>query len=212
MIRIWHFFYKKPEGLDWETWNFSWRQKRPVVKKHHKIIFFSVQPFIVKTQFEIWKYLPSKMFLPKYLSCLLHNSVQLVPTCFILLYCRHCSQKSIKIHWELIYWWNTNDPVLHYESTVQQVMLCTMGIIFVKFIFYRSSRGVELKAIYLRRKNKVFCLYEVNSSLKYILKVKLHPNIHPNILSEIISLHENEGRGGNLAWISNWQLYIGRAA
>ena len=56
------------------------------------------------------------------------------------------------------------------------------------------------------------CLYEVISSLKYILKVKLHPNIHPNILSEIIGLHENEGRGGILAKISNWQLYIGRAA
>ena len=47
------------------------------------------------------------------------------------------------------------------------------------------------------------CLYRVNSSLKYILKVKLQPNIHPNILSEIIGLHKNEGRGGNLAQISN---------
>ena len=74
------YFYEKPEGLDWETWNFSWRHKRSVVKKHLKIIFFSVQPFIVKMQFEIWKYLPSKLFLPKYLSCRLHNSVQLVPT------------------------------------------------------------------------------------------------------------------------------------
>ena len=74
------FFYKKPEGLDSETWNFSWRHKRSVVKKHLKIIFFSAQPFIVKMQFEIWKYLPSKLFFPKYLSCRLHNSVQLVPT------------------------------------------------------------------------------------------------------------------------------------
>ena len=162
------YFYEKPEGLDWETWNFSWRHKRSVVKKHLKIIFFSVQPFIVKMQFEIWKYLPSKLFLPKYLSCRLHNSVQLVPTHFILF--------------------------------------------FVKFIFYRSSRGGESTAIYLRRNNNVSCLYEVISSLKYILKVKLHPNIHPNILSEIIGLHENEGRGGILAKISNWQLYIGRAA
>ena len=56
------------------------------------------------------------------------------------------------------------------------------------------------------------CLYRVNSSLKYILKVKLHPNIHPNILSEIIGLHENEGRGGNLGGITNWQLYIGMDA
>ena len=73
------FFNQKREGLDCETWNFSWRHKRSVVKKHLKIIFFTVQPFIVKMQFEIWKYLHSKLFLPKYLSCLLHNSIQLVP-------------------------------------------------------------------------------------------------------------------------------------
>ena len=73
------FFYKKPEGLDWETWNFSWRHKRSVIKKHLKIIFFSAQPFIVKMQFEIWKYLASKKLLPKYLRCRLHNRVQLVP-------------------------------------------------------------------------------------------------------------------------------------
>ena len=49
-------FYKKPNGLECETWNFSWRHKRPGVKKHLKIIFFTVQPFIVKMQFEICKY------------------------------------------------------------------------------------------------------------------------------------------------------------
>ena len=158
MIKNMAFFDKKPEGLDCETWNFVWRQNRPILKKHLKIIFFTVQPFIVKMQFEIWKYLPSKLFLPKYLSCRLQNSVQLVPTCFMFF------------------------------------------------------RGVEFTAIYLRRNNNVSCVYEVISSLKYILKVKLNPNIYPNILSEIIGLHENEGRGGNLAQISNWRVYIGRAA
>ena len=39
------------------------------------------------------------------------------------------------------------------------------------------------------------------------LIVKLHPNFHTNILSEIIGLHENEGRGGNLAGISNFHVY-----
>ena len=81
---------------------------------------------------------------PKYLSCCLQNSVQLVPTCFMFF------------------------------------------------------RGVEFTAIYLRRNNNVSCVYEVISSLKYILKVKLSPNFYPNILSEIIGLHENEGCGGNL--------------
>ena len=47
-----HFLNQKREGLDCETWNFSWRHKRSVVKKHLKIIFFTVQPFIVKMQFE----------------------------------------------------------------------------------------------------------------------------------------------------------------
>ena len=64
-------------------------------------------------------------------------------------------------------------------------------------------RGVEFTAIYLRRNNNVSCVYEVISSLKHLLKVKLNPNIYPNIESEIIGLHENEGRGGNLAQISN---------
>ena len=96
-----------------------------------------------------------------------------------------------------------SDPVLHYESSVQQVMLCTICISFVKFIFYRSSRGVEFTANYQRRNNNVSCVHEVISSIKYILKVKLNQNIYPKILSEIISLHENEGCGGNLAQISN---------
>ena len=69
-------------------------------------------------------------------------------------------------------------------------------------MFYTST-GAELTAIYLRRNNNVSCVYEVILSLKYVLKAKLNPNIYPNILSEIIGLHENEGRGGNLAQISN---------
>ena len=73
------FFYKKPEGLDCETRNFTWRHKRPVVKKYLKIIFFTVQPFIVKMQFEICKYFPL-FFLPlTYLMCCFEASVQLVP-------------------------------------------------------------------------------------------------------------------------------------
>ena len=45
------------------------------------------------------------------------------------------------------------------------------------------------------------CVCEVISSIRYILKVKLNLNIYPNILSEIIGLHENEGRGGN--WLNS---------
>ena len=42
------YFYEKPEGLDWETWNFSWRHKRSVVKKHLKIIFSQCSPSLWK--------------------------------------------------------------------------------------------------------------------------------------------------------------------
>ena len=45
---------------------------------------WNFQPFIVKMKFEIWKYLPLKMLLPKYLWFRSDNIVQLVPKCFIL--------------------------------------------------------------------------------------------------------------------------------
>ena len=134
--------------FQWKMWRaglinlkFFMKTKEASRKKTSQNNFLSVQPFIVKMQFEIWKYLPCKLFLP---NCRLQNSVQLVPTCFMFF------------------------------------------------------RGVEFTAIYLRRNNNVSCVYEVISSLKYILKVKLNPNFYPSILSEIIGLHENERCGGNL--------------
>ena len=47
---------------------------------------------------------------------------------------------------------------------------------------------------------------------KYYTKVKLHSWQSPNILSEIMRLLENGGRGRNPAQISNWHLYMGKAA
>ena len=115
-----------------------------------------MQPFIVKTQFEVWKYLPFKIFLPKYLSYRLRNSVHLAPTFFKLLY--------------------------------------------LLFIFYIAEEEQK-------------CVFSVQSQLVSQIHIESESvPIHPNILSEIIGLHKNEGRGGNLAQISNWQLYIGRAA
>ena len=43
-----HFLNQKREGLDCETWNFSWRHKRSVVKKHLKIIFSQCSPSLSK--------------------------------------------------------------------------------------------------------------------------------------------------------------------
>ena len=52
----------------------------------------------------------------------------------------------------------------------------------------------------------------MNSSYKYVKKVKLNPNYNPNIFSELIELQENGGSGGIQTQIPNWPIYIGRAA
>ena len=55
-------------------------------------------------------------------------------------------------------------------------------------------------------------VYLINSSYKYVEKVKVNPNYNPNIFSEIIELQENGGSGGIQAQIPNWPIYIGIAA
>ena len=55
-------------------------------------------------------------------------------------------------------------------------------------------------------------VYPVNSSYKYVKKVKLNPNYNPNISSKIIELQENGGSGGIQIQITNWLIYIGIAA
>ena len=55
-------------------------------------------------------------------------------------------------------------------------------------------------------------VYRINSSDKYVKKVKLNPNYNPNIFSEIIELQENGGSGGIQIQITNWLIYIGIAA
>ena len=55
-------------------------------------------------------------------------------------------------------------------------------------------------------------VYPINSSYKYVKKVKLNPNYNPNIFSEIIELQKNGGSGGIQAKIPNCTIYIGIAA
>ena len=55
-------------------------------------------------------------------------------------------------------------------------------------------------------------VYPINSSYKYVKKVKLNPNYNPNIFSELIELQENGGSGGIQTQIPNWPIYIGIAA
>ena len=54
--------------------------------------------------------------------------------------------------------------------------------------------------------------YPINSSYKYVQKVKLNLNDNPNIFSEIIELQENGGSKGIQTQIPNWPIYIGIAA
>ena len=54
-------------------------------------------------------------------------------------------------------------------------------------------------------------VYPINSSYKYVKKVKLIPNYNPNIFPEIIELQENGGIGGIQTQIPNWPIYIGIA-
>ena len=55
-------------------------------------------------------------------------------------------------------------------------------------------------------------MYPVNSSNKYVKKVKLNINSNPNIFSEIIELQKNGGSGGIQAQIPNCTIYIEIAA
>ena len=55
-------------------------------------------------------------------------------------------------------------------------------------------------------------MYPINSSYKYVKKVKANPNYDPNIFFEIIELQENGGTGGIQTQIQNWPTYIGIAA
>ena len=54
-------------------------------------------------------------------------------------------------------------------------------------------------------------VYPVNSSYKYVKKVKLPLNCNPKIFSEIIELQENGASGGIQTQIPNWPIYIGIA-
>ena len=73
------YFCKKLELLDWQHWNFSHMQMRSCPKKDQKTIFLSVEQFIVKTQFEIYKYLLSIFVSSNICVGCLGTSVQLVP-------------------------------------------------------------------------------------------------------------------------------------
>ena len=123
-------------------------------KKDQKTIFFSVEQFIVKTQFEISKYLLSIFMSSNICGGRFGRSVQLVP-------------KTLEV----------------------------------------LREKVKQKHGYMGS-----FAYPINSSNKYVQKVKLNLNDNPNIFSEIIELQENGGSRGIQTQIPNWPIYIGIAA
>ena len=122
------YFCKKLELLDWQHWNFSHMQMRSCPKKDQKTIFLSVEQFIVKTQFEISKYLLSI-----------------------------CSSSNI------------------------------CGGRFGRFV-QLVPKTLEVWREKVKRKHRYMWsfVYPINSSYKYLKKVKLNTNYNPNIFSEII--------------------------
>ena len=73
------YFCKKLELLEWQRWNFSHMQMKSRPEKDQKMIFLSVEQFIVKMQFEISKYLISILMSSNICGGRFGRSVQLVP-------------------------------------------------------------------------------------------------------------------------------------
>ena len=107
-------------------------------KKDQKTIFLSVEQFMVKTQFEISKYLLSIFMSSNICGGRFGRSVQLVP-------------KTLEV----------------------------------------LREKVKQKHGYMGS-----FAYPINSSNKYVQKVKLNLNDNPNIFFEIIELQENGASGG----------------
>ena len=120
-------------------------------------------------------------------------------------YSRHIFVKNVNGIWNIqiffTFFHNLKIFDVRFEASVQLVPT----ILFTSFL---QPASIETDPI----ANHPSAVDHIQLVPKYISKVKLERGWSPNILSEIIGLHENEGRGGILAKISNWQLYIGRAA
>jgi len=147
------YFCKKLELLEWQHWNFSQMQMKSHPKKDQKAIFLSVEQFMVKTQFEISKYLPQYLWAQIFAGAVLEE------------------------------------------------------------LFNSSPNFGGLRGKVKRKHHYMWSfVYPIDSSHKYVKKVKLNPNYNPNIFSEIIELQENGVSGDIQAQIPNCTVYIGIAA
>ena len=110
---------------------------------------------------------------------------------------------------------------IHCENAIWKIQIFAFNLCELKYLhglFWKvcsthpqnfwGLKGKGTKKAWL---DMQFCVF-VNSSQKYVKKVKLHLNFNPNIFSEIIELRENGGSGGIQAQIPNCTVFIGIAA
>ena len=110
---------------------------------------------------------------------------------------------------------------IHCENAIWNIQIFAFNFHELKYLQGHFGRSVQLVPKTLevwrekvkRKHGYMWSLaYPINSSYKYVKKVKLNPNSNPNISSEIIELQENGGSGGIQAQIPNCTVYIGIAA
>ena len=83
----WHIYRQKPERGVRPIWNLAYSQILWCSEKNLKITFWSLTPFIVKMEFEKYKYFTWIFLRLKYLMCFFQASVQLVPRFYSHLSC-----------------------------------------------------------------------------------------------------------------------------
>ena len=110
---------------------------------------------------------------------------------------------------------------IHCENAIWNIQIFAFNFHELKYLQGHFGRSVQLVPKTLevwgekvKRKHGYMWsfVYPLNSSYKYVKKVKLNPNSNPNIFSEIIELQENGGSGVIQAQIPNCTVYIGIAA
>ena len=103
-------------------------------------------------------------------------------------------QKTMFYQWSYSLWKsNLKYPNICFQFSWAQIFAAP----FWKICSTRPQNFLEVWGEKVKRKHGYMWsfVYPLNSSYKYVKKVKLNPNSYPNIFSEIIKLQENGGSG-----------------
>ena len=94
---------------------------------------------------------------------------------------------------------------IHCENSIWNIQIFASIFISLNICGGRLGRTVQLvpktlevwrKKVKRKHGHMWSFVYPLNSSYKYVKKVKLNPNSNPNIFSEIIEWQKNGGSGG----------------